>query len=61
MFPNTQLMLLFPPLPIKAKWYALGYGVVELLAGVTGSMSGVAHFAHLGGMLAGWLLLRARF
>lgn len=61
MFPNTQLMLLFPPIPIKAKWYALGYGVVELLAGVTGSMAGVAHFAHLGGMLAGWLLLRARF
>ena len=61
MFPNTVLMLLFPPIPVKAKWYAFGYGVVELFAGVSGSMSGVAHFAHLGGMLAGWLLLRARF
>ena len=61
MFPNTVLMLLIPPMPVKAKWYALGYGVVELLAGCTGSSVGVAHFAHLGGMLAGWLLLRGRF
>jgi len=53
MFPNTPLMLLFPPIPIKAKWFVLGYGALTLFFGVTGTMSGVAHFAHLGGMLFG--------
>ncbi len=57
LFPNTQLMLLFPPIPIKAKWFVIGYGAIELFAGVTGTVEGVAHFAHLGGMLTGWLLL----
>jgi membrane associated rhomboid family serine protease len=57
LFPETRLILLFPPVPIKAKWFALGYGAVELIAGVTGTVEGVAHFAHLGGMLTGWLLL----
>jgi len=57
LFPETELLLLFPPIPIKAKWFVLGYGAVELLAGVTGTAEGVAHFAHLGGMLTGWLLL----
>lgn len=57
LFPNTQLLLLFPPIPIKAKWFVLGYGAIELFAGVTGTAEGVAHFAHLGGMLTGWLLL----
>lgn len=56
-FPETELLLLFPPIPIKAKWFVLGYGAIELFAGVTGTAEGVAHFAHLGGMLAGWLLL----
>jgi membrane associated rhomboid family serine protease len=57
LFPETQLLLLFPPIPIKAKWFVLGYGAIELIAGVTGTTEGIAHFAHLGGMLAGWLLL----
>jgi rhomboid family protein len=56
-FPEARLMLLFPPIPIKAKWFVLIYGVVELTAGVTGTMEGVAHFAHLGGMVTGAYLL----
>jgi membrane associated rhomboid family serine protease len=58
LFPETELILLFPPIPIKAKWFVIGYGAVELFAGVTGTMEGVAHFAHLGGMATGYLLLR---
>jgi len=58
LFPDVQLMLLVPPMPIKARWLVIGYGVIELAAGVTGSASGIAHFAHLGGMLTGYLLLR---
>lgn len=55
--PNNVIMLMFPPIPLKAKWFVIGYGVLELLAGVSGSGGSVAHFAHLGGMLWGWLLL----
>jgi membrane associated rhomboid family serine protease len=50
--------LLVPPIPVKARWFVIGYGVVELVAGVTGTANGMAHFAHLGSMLAGYLLLR---
>lgn len=57
-YPDVELMLLFPPIPIKALWFAVGYGVVELAAGVAGTSAGIAHFAHLGGMLTGYLLLR---
>lgn len=60
LFPYDQLLLLFPPIPIQARWFALGYGLIELVAGVTGSAEGVAHFAHLGGMLTGWLLIKSR-
>jgi membrane associated rhomboid family serine protease len=56
-FPETRLMLLFPPIPIKAKWFVLIYGVIELVAGVTGTLEGIAHFAHLGGMFTGLILL----
>lgn len=57
MFPNQRLMLLFLPYPIKAKWFVLGYGVVEIFLGVTGVwQQGVAHFAHVGGMVTGYLL-----
>ena len=56
-FPNERLMLLFPPVIIKAKWLVLIFAVIELYAGVTGTMAGIAHFAHLGGMLFGFLLL----
>lgn len=57
-FPNERLMLLFPPVAMSAKWFVLIYGGVELYFGVTGSFAGVAHFAHLGGMLFGYILIR---
>jgi membrane associated rhomboid family serine protease len=56
-FPNERLLLIFPPVALQAKWFVLIYGVIELWAGVTGTQAGVAHFAHLGGMLFGFLLL----
>jgi len=55
--PNATIMLLFPPIPMKAKWFVILYGLAELIFGVTGSMDSVAHYAHLGGMFWGWLLL----
>ena len=59
LFPNTQLMLLFPPIPIKAKYFVIGYGVIELFMGVSNFQSdNVAHFAHLGGMLFGFILIK---
>jgi membrane associated rhomboid family serine protease len=58
LFPNTQLMLLFPPIPIKAKYFVIGYGLLELYLGLARPGSNVAHFAHLGGMLFGYLLIR---
>jgi membrane associated rhomboid family serine protease len=58
LFPNTQLMLLFPPIPIKAKFFVLGYGLLELYLGITQPGSNIAHFAHLGGMLFGFIMLR---
>ena len=58
MFPNRTIIPLFPPIPMKAKVFVAVYGGLELLFGVTGSMQGVAHFAHLGGMLGGFLMIR---
>lgn len=59
MYPNMQVMLLFPPIPMKAKWFVLAYGLLELVAGIHGSqLDNVAHWAHLGGMLFGFILLR---
>jgi membrane associated rhomboid family serine protease len=58
LYPNARLVLLFPPIPVKALWFVIGYGVVELVAGVTGAATGIAHFAHLGGMLTAFLLLK---
>ena len=55
--PNNIIMLVFPPIALKAKWFVLIYGVVELIFGVSGYQAGVAHFAHLGGMLWGLALL----
>ncbi len=57
LFPNQRVMLLFPPIPMKAKTLVLVYGAIELLLGFTGLQPGVAHFAHLGGILFGWLLI----
>jgi len=56
-FPNEYLMLLIPPIPMKAKYFVLFIGAIELLFGVTGTRAGVAHFAHLGGMAAGLLVI----
>ncbi len=56
-FPNQVLLLLIPPMPIKAKYFVILYGLLELGFGITGTESGVAHFAHLGGMLFGFLLI----
>jgi membrane associated rhomboid family serine protease len=58
LFPNTQLMLLFPPIPIKAKYFVMGYGAIELYLAVTQPGSNIAHAAHLGGMLFGYILIR---
>jgi membrane associated rhomboid family serine protease len=58
MFPNRTIMPLFPPIPMKAKVFVALYGGLELILGVTGSATGVAHFAHLGGMLGGYLMIR---
>jgi membrane associated rhomboid family serine protease len=56
-WPNNKLILIFFPVPIKAKWFVLIYGVAELVFGVTGAMPQVAHYAHLGGLLFGAGLL----
>lgn len=58
LFPNTQLMLLFPPVPIRAKYFVLIYGAIELYLAVTQPGSNIAHAAHLGGMLFGYILIR---
>ena len=58
LFPNTQLMLLIPPIPIKAKYFVLIYGAIELYLAVTQPGSNIAHAAHLGGMLFGYILIR---
>ncbi len=58
LFPNTQLFLLFPPIPIKAKYFVIGYGLLELYLGISQPGSNIAHFAHIGGMLFGFILLK---
>jgi membrane associated rhomboid family serine protease len=59
LYPNTELMLLFPPMPVKAKWFIAGYAVFELVSGIRNSAGdNIAHFAHLGGMLFAFLILR---
>ena len=57
-FPNRMIMLMFPPIPMKAKYFVLVFGLLELYLGISGNAPGVANFAHLGGMLFGFLLLR---
>lgn len=58
MFPNQYIYLLFPPIPIKAKYFVAIYGGIELFSGLTRSDSGVAHFAHLGGLVVGFVLIK---
>lgn len=57
LFPNMPLYLFFIPIPIKAKWVVIAYGLLELYFGISGSMDHVAHFAHLGGMIAGIIMI----
>jgi len=56
-FPREKLMLIFPPVVLQARWFVLIYGIIELWFGITGTAAGVAHFAHLGGMLSGFIVL----
>jgi rhomboid family protein len=59
-FPRRRILLLFPPIPMPARVFVALYGALELFLGVTQTASGVAHFAHLGGMLGGWLMIQWR-
>ncbi len=59
-FPRRTVILIFPPIPMPARVFVFVFGGLELLFGVTGTLSGVAHFAHLGGMLGGWLVIQYR-
>jgi membrane associated rhomboid family serine protease len=58
LFPNTELLFMFIPVPIKAKWVVIGYVAIDLFGGV-GAMKGdnIAHFAHLGGALTGFIIV----
>ena len=58
LFPESRLTLLFPPVTLSAKWMVIIFAAIELLTGMTGTVGGVAHFAHLGGMLFGWLMIK---
>jgi membrane associated rhomboid family serine protease len=56
-FPRNRVMLLFPPIPLPARTFVILYAILELVLGVTGSQEGVAHFAHLGGLVGGALMI----
>lgn len=56
-FPNTELFIMFIPIPIKAKWAVLGFVAIDLFGGMTGSTDNIAHFAHLGGALTGFIIV----
>lgn len=57
LFPENRIYLLIPPIPVKAKWLVLGYGLLELLLGISGRADNVAHFCHLGGMIFGLFII----
>ena len=57
-FPENRIMLLIPPIPLPARVFVLLYAIVELALGISGTQAGVAHFAHLGGLVGGWLVYR---
>ena len=57
LYPDSRLTLIFPPITLKAKWFVIIFAAIELVTGVTGMGGGIAHFAHLGGMLFGWLMI----
>ena len=56
-FPRERLILIFPPIPMEARWFVIMFGAIELWFGITGTAEGIAHFAHLGGMLFGFILI----
>jgi rhomboid family protein len=58
MYPHARILLLFPPIPMPAWLFVIGYGALELFLGITGTQAGVAHFAHLGGMAIGFVLIQ---
>jgi membrane associated rhomboid family serine protease len=58
LFPNRIIVPLFPPIPMKAKYFVAIFGALELFFGMSGTASGIAHFAHLGGMLGGFLMIQ---
>jgi membrane associated rhomboid family serine protease len=58
LFPRRMILLIFPPIPMPAWLFVTVYGAIELVLGVTGTQAGVAHFAHLGGMAAGFAMIR---
>ena len=57
LYPDSIMRLIFPPVALKAKWFVLIFAAIELLTGVTGTGGGIAHFAHLGGLIFGFLLI----
>ena len=57
LYPDSIMTLVFPPISMKAKWFVLIFAGIELLTGVTGTGGGIAHFAHLGGLIFGFLLI----
>jgi membrane associated rhomboid family serine protease len=59
-FPNRVIMLILPPVAMRARTFVFVYAAIELYLGVTGTQAGVAHFAHLGGMIGAYLVLRNR-
>ncbi len=58
LFPQSKMTLIFPPVTLSAKWMVIIFAAIELFTGVTGFADGVAHFAHLGGMLIGWFMIK---
>jgi membrane associated rhomboid family serine protease len=58
LFPNNVLQLIFPPIALKAKWFVLIFGALELWLGISNTGGNIAHFAHLGGMLFGFILIK---
>jgi len=59
-FPHRKVLLILPPIPMPARVFVAVFAVLGLAFGVTGTQAGVAHFAHLGGMAGGWLLIQYR-
>ncbi len=59
-FPHRTVVLLIPPIPMRARTFVAVFAALELFFGVTGTAAGVAHFAHLGGMLGGWIMIELR-